>query len=231
MSAESAETPQILVHHLEASRSHRVCWLLEELELDYEVKLYKRDSNMRAPPELKAVHPLGKSPVVTVGELVLAESGAIVEEILDRYGEGRLRPEHGTPEAVQFRYWLHYAEGSLMPPLLVALITGQIRQAPVPFFLKPVMKQIAGQVDGAYTNGELEKAFSFVEAHLAQHPWFAGEAFTAADIQMSYPLEVGLERARMEDKAPSITAWLAKTRERPAWQRASERASPPTSPD
>ncbi len=223
--------PKIVVHHLEASRSHRLTWLLEELELPYEVKHYARDpKSMRAPPELREVHPLGKSPVITVDELVLAESGAIIEEVLERFGEGRLRPAPGTPEAVAYRYWLHYAEGSLMSPLLVALIIGQVRNAPVPFFIKPVVKQIAAKVDASYTNDELRRQFGYIEQHLGTHTWFAGEQFTGADIQMSYPLEVGLGRARLEEGTPNIEAWLARTRARPAWQRGAETGGPPVSP-
>ena len=223
--------PRVVLHHLEASRSHRIAWLLEELGVDYEIVHYLRDpKTMRAPAELRAIHPLGKSPVVTLDELVLAESGAIVEHVLDVFGEGRLRPAAGDAAMVPYRYWLHYAEGSLMSPLLVALILGQVRSAKLPFFVKPVAKGIADKVDANYTRPELERQFRYLEDHLAANAWFAGEAFTGADIQMSYPLEAGLERARLPFETPAIRAWLEKTRARPAWQRATEKAGPPVAP-
>ena len=136
--------PMLVVHHLENSRSQRVLWLLEELGLPYEIVHYKRDATtMMAPPELLAVHPLGKSPVITDGETTVAETGAIVEYILAQYGDGRLLPALGTPEALRYRYWLHFAEGSAMPPLLLTLIFDRIANAPMPFFIKPVARGIS----------------------------------------------------------------------------------------
>ena len=181
------------VHHLENSRSHRIVWLMEELELPYELKIYKRHpKTMRAPEDLKAVHPLGKSPVVTIDDVVLAESGAILEELASGTA---LCPEPGTEAYRRYLYWLHYAEGSLMPPLLVALVTSKIRTAKVPFFVKPIASGIVDKIDGQFTNDELDKSFGWCESTLAKQPWFAGDEFSAADIQMSYPLEVGRIRA------------------------------------
>lgn len=216
--------PEITVHHLEYSRSTRILWLLEELDVPYALKVYPRDAKTsRAPTELRALHPLGKAPVVTVDDLVLAESGAILEHLVDTLGDGSLRPAAGTPEAVQCRYWLHFGEGSLMPPLLLALIFGKLRSAKAPFFIKPIITGIADKVDGQFTNAELERLFGFIEQHLGQHAWFAGEALSIADVQMSYPVEAGLGRARLSAGHPNIDAWLARIHARPAYQRALEK--------
>lgn len=215
----------IVVHHLERSRSHRVLWLLEELELPYELVAYARDpKTMRAPPELAAIHPLGRSPLVTIDGVVLAESGAILEELVERFGGGRLRPE--APDALrQLRFWMHYAEGSLMPPLLVQLIVDKLRTAPVPFFLKPVTRSIAGHMQGAYSGPEIARHLRFVDDALAGRTWFLGDALTAADIQMSFPLEAASVRADL-DGHPNIAAWLARARARPAYARAVARGGP-----
>lgn len=219
----------LTVHHLEQSRSHRVLWMLEELGLQYDMTLYRRDpKTMRAPADLKAVFPLGRAPVVTIGDTVtLAESGAILEFFADH--TGRLRPEPGTPAFQQYRFFMHYAEGSLMPPLLVALITGKLRSGPLPFFIKPIAKTIANKIDGSFTHGEFKTHFGFVEQTLSEQPYFAGDAFSAADIQMSYPVFAGLERARLGD-VPNLRDWWARMNERPAFKRAEARGGPIASP-
>ena len=213
----------ITVHHLENSRSQRVLWLLEELGTPYTVKRYARNpKTMLAPPELKAVHPLGKSPVIDDNGTVVAESGAIVEYLCDVHGGGRLKPAPGTPEARRYTYWLHFAEGSLMPPLLVALIFAKVRGAKVPFFVKPIVKGIAAQVHKAYIDPNVTSLLAFMEAELAQREWFAGDAFTAADVQMSYPLEAAAAgRAGFTAQShPKLHAWLMRCQARPAYQRA-----------
>jgi glutathione S-transferase len=217
--------PDVVVHHLERSRSHRVLWLLEELGVEYRMKVYQRDpKTMRAPPELARIHPLGKAPVVTVDGDVLAESGAIVDELVDRFGNGRLRPEPGTDAFRRYRFWLHYAEGSFSPPLLVKLLCSKVRTAPVPFFVKPIAKEIAGKVDDNFTNPELVKHFAFIEAELAKSKWFAGDELSAADVQMSFPMEASMMRATGE--RPRMQAWLDAVRARPAYQRAIEKGGP-----
>ena len=220
----------ITVHHLENSRSQRVLWLLEELGLDYAVKRYARDrQTMLAPPELRAVHPLGKSPVITEGELTVAESGAIVEYLLDEHDpEGRLRPKPRTPEGRRFTYWLHFAEGSLMPPLLVALIFAKVRSAQVPFFVKPILKGITAQVHKAYIDPNVSSLLAFMEAELATRAWFAGDEFTAADVQMSYPVEAAAAgRAGFTAQShPKLHQWLQRCQARPAYQRALEAGGP-----
>jgi glutathione S-transferase len=217
----------IVVHHLENSRSQRVLWLLEELGLPYEVRLYKRDpGTMLAPPALRQVHPLGKSPVVSDGEVTVAESGAIVEYLLDRYGEGRLRPAAGSAERRRFTYWLHFAEGSAMPPLLLKLVFDQVRKAKVPFFIKPVVKGIADKVGSALIEPQIAAQLAFMEAELGPRRWFAGNEFSAADVQMSFPLEAAAARAGLDARFPKLTDWLARIHARPAYARALDKGGP-----
>jgi glutathione S-transferase len=214
----------LTLHHLEKSRSHRILWLFEELGVDYEMKIYRRDEAFRADPALRGVHPLGKSPVVTDDGVVLAETGAIIEEVLERFGKGRLVPEPGSPAHTQYRYFLHYAEGSLMPPLLVRLIFDRIGHAKVPFFLKPVVRRIVDQVEDNYTRPEIGTHSRFLDGTLADREWFAGDEFTAADIQMSYPVSALLQRGcPAEDESHRLREWLQRIRARPAFQRALEK--------
>jgi glutathione S-transferase len=211
--------PMITLHHLENSRSQRILWLLEELELPYQVKRYARNpETLQAPPELMQVHPLGKSPVITEDGVTVAESGAIIEYLLDRHGQGRLRPPPGTPERLRFTYWLHFAEGSAMPFLLLKLVFDKVRSAPVPFFIKPIVKGLAAKVTGSFIAPNLERQAAYIEAELRARPWFAGDEFSAADIQMSYPLEATAARTQLA--AGAITDWLARIHARPAYQRA-----------
>lgn len=185
----------LIVHHLNNSRSQRILWLLEELGVPYEIKFYERDKEtMLAPASLKKIHPLGKSPVVTDGETVLAESGAIIEYLVDKYGEGKFKPKAGTPEALRYTYWLHYAEGSAMPPLLLSLVFMKIETAPMPFFIKPIAKTISAKVKKDFTKPQLKTHFDYIESELTKNKWFAGSEFSAADIQMSFPLEAAKAR-------------------------------------
>ena len=161
----------ITVHHLNNSRSQRILWLLEELALPYEIKRYQRDpQTLLAPPELRRIHPLGKSPVITDGELTLAESGAIIEYLADRYGQGRLLPAPGTPERVRSSYWLHYAEGSAMPPLLLKLVFSRLPRSPAPFFIKPVLRGIAGKAQRVFIDPQLKTHLDYLEGELARTP-------------------------------------------------------------
>lgn len=215
----------ITVHHLNNSRSQRVLWLLEELELPYEIVHYQRDpKTMLAPPTLRAVHPLGKSPVVTTDEgLTLAESGAVVETLIERYGNGRLAPAAGTTEALRYRYWLHYAEGSAMPPLLLKLMFDQIEKAKMPFFAKPIAKAIAGKAKAAFIMPNIKSHLDFMEGELGKSKWFAGNAFSGADIQMSFPVEAALARGGLDASRPKLMAYLERIHTRPAYMRALER--------
>lgn len=214
----------ITVHHLNNSRSQRILWLLEELGLPYDLKRYERNpETMLAPPSLRQVHPLGKSPVVTDGDRTLAESGAIVEYLVDRYGNGRLIPASDTPERLRYTYWLHYAEGSAMPPLLIKLIFDKVEHSPMPFFAKPIARRIVSRVKDSFIHPQIKQHLDFMEAELGKTTWFAGEEFTAADIQLSFPLEAAAARAGLNASRPKLMAFLDRIHTRPAYQKALER--------
>ncbi|CAM4067797.1 glutathione S-transferase [Kerstersia similis] len=219
----------ITLHHLEHSRSQRIIWLLEELELEYQIQHYARDPDTHlAPAALLAIHPLGKAPVLTDGDAVIAESGAIIEYLTDRHGgDHGLRPDPGTPEALRWTYWLHFAEGSMMPPLLVEFIFRRVRKADMPFFARPIAERIADSVEEAFVHPNLERQLAFMESELAQRDWFAGDAFSAADIQLSFPLEAAAARDWLTpEQHPRLLDWLARIHARPAYQRARERGGP-----
>ena len=211
----------IKVHHLADSRSQRVLWLLEELGLDYEIIRYERDpQTMLAPASLRAIHPLGKSPVIEDGGVVVAETGAVVEYLLDTYDvDGKLRPERGTEAGRQYTYWLHYAEGSAMPPLLLKLIFGQLpKRAPV--IVRPLVQSISAKANAAFIGPQVKTHVDWQESALSKTGWFAGEAFSAADIMMSFPLEAAAARAVTRTDYPNIDRFLSAIHSRPAWVRA-----------
>jgi glutathione S-transferase len=212
----------IIVHHLENSRSQRILWLLEELGIPYELKRYARDpATMLAPATLRAVHPLGKSPVITDGGQTIAESGAIVEYLVGRYGGGRLVPPPDTPERLRYTYWLHYAEGSAMPPLLLKLIFERMPNGPMPGLMRPLVRRIAGRVLQSFVNPQITTHLNYLEGELARSAWFAGDAFTAADIQMSFPLEAAAARGGLDDASrPKLWSYLERIHARPAYLRA-----------
>ena len=214
----------ITLHHLNNSRSQRIVWLLEELGLPYEIKRYQRDAKtMLAPPELRAIHPLGKSPVITDGDLTVAESGAIIEYLIERYGQGRLIPPAGTPERLRYTYWLHFAEGSAMPPLLLKLIFDKIETSPMPFFIKPIAKGIAGKVKKSFIAPRIAENLDHMEAELGKARWFAGEEMSGADIQVSFVLEACAARGGLNASRPRLMAFLQRIHALPAYQRALER--------
>jgi glutathione S-transferase len=216
----------LTVHHLNHSRSQRVLWLLEELEVPYEIKRYERDAaTLLAPAALRQVHPLGKSPVVTDGALTVAESGAIVEYVLERHGQGRLAPAPGSDARRRFTYWLHYAEGSLMPLLVMKLVFAQVGKARAPFFVRPLIRAIVRKVNRGYLDRELKLHLDFLEGELGAGAWFAGDAFSAADIQMSFPVEAAFVRGD-GSAHPRLRDWLARIHARPAYRRALERGGP-----
>jgi glutathione S-transferase len=217
----------IIVHHLNNSRSQRVLWLLEELGVPYEVKRYERDATtMLAPPALLAVHPLGKSPVIVDDTVTVAESGAIIEYLVDRYGGGRLIPPAETPERLRYTYWLHYAEGSAMPPLLLKLVFDRVENSPAPWPISAIARRIAGTVQSTFIGPQLKKHLDYMEAELDAHTWFAGEQFTAADVQMSFPLEAAASRAGLNVSRPRLIAFLNRIHARDAYKRALERGGP-----
>ncbi|HUA88873.1 MAG TPA: glutathione S-transferase [Steroidobacteraceae bacterium] len=210
----------LTVHHLNSSRSHRVLWLLEELGLPYELRKYQRDPNTwLAPAELKRIHPLGKSPVITDGPHTVAESGAIIEYLLDAYGPKDLRPAPGTAERLRYNYWLHYAEGSAMPPLVLKFIFQRLPEGPVPRLLRPLVRAIARGAQRSYIDPQLALHVGFWEEALGTDPWFAGPAFSAADIQMSFPVEAAAARSGITP-GPNLSAFLGRIRARAAYQRA-----------
>ncbi len=220
----------LTVHHLNNSRSQRVLWLLEELELPYAVQRYERDATtMRAPQALKAVHPLGKSPVLTDAAdaadvvVTVAETGAIVEYVLETYAAGRLRPAAGTAAARQFSYWMHFAEGSAMTPLLFKLVFGRILESPMPFFAKPIARGIVGQVMASFIEPSLKLQLDFMESALQAAPWFCGEAFSAADIMLSFPLEAAALRGGLGETRPNLRSFLERIHARPAYRAALSR--------
>ena len=223
----------LTVHHLETSRSQRILWLLEELGVPYELKVYRRDAATRlAPPELKAIHPLGKSPVVTDDGEVIAESGAIIEYLVEKYGAlgqgelAHLEPPRGTPGYRQCRYWMHYAEGSLMNWLVMKLVFVTIPKRPMPFFAKPIARGISEKVQAQLVDPNLKAALAFIEDHLSRHRWFAGNEITMADFQMSFAVEALLSRATGTGRHPHLDAYHARMRARPAYQRAEGKGGP-----
>lgn len=202
--------------------------MLEELGVPYALELYKRDpETMLADPALRRVHPLGKSPVVTDDGNVLAESGAILEYLVEKYGEGRFIPASGTPERLRYRFWMHYAEGSAMPPLLMRLVFEQVKTK-APFLVRPIAKGIAASVTKMFIGPQLKTHYGFVEEELGKSTWFAGEELTAADMQMSYAIEASLARGGIRGlgERPNTQRWLERVRARPAYQRALEKGGP-----
>ncbi len=217
----------LTVHHLEHSRSQRILWLLEELGVDYEIKAYKRDPETSlAPPDMRDVHPLGKAPMISDGDITVAESGAIIEYLMDTYDDGTLRPSVGTPERRTWTYWLHYAAGSFMPLMILSLIIGRIETAKMPFFVKPIAKGIAGKVRQGYLDQNVNRHLDFMESTLEKSSWFAGENLSAADIQMSFALEAAEVRTNLKAEYPKLAEFLERIRARPAYQRALEKGGP-----
>lgn len=220
----------IHVHHLEKSRSHRILWLLEALELDYEVVVYQRDSKtQQAPSSLKKIHPLGKSPVITDGDLTIAESGAIIDYLVQRYGQGRFQPSLEEAAAwVDYRYWLHYAEGSLMPLLVMQLVFAQIPKQS-PWLIKPLAKGISGTVSKRFLTPQINQHLTFINQHLLANGNFAGPWPSGADIQMSFPLQA-VAAVRSLERYPAIAAFVSRIEQDAAWQRVVDRAGPLTMP-
>jgi glutathione S-transferase len=223
----------ITVHHLETSRSQRVLWLLEELGLPYELKIYKRNPVTRlAPPELKKIHPLGKSPVITDGDLVVAESGAILEYLAERYGAqaqgeaANLVTQAGTPEHMQARFWMHFAEGSLMNWLVMKLVFMTIPKQPMPFFVRPIARALCDKVQKQLIDPNVNTSTAFIEDHLGKHTWFAGERLTLADFQMSFAVCALMSRAGDAARAPKLAAYVKRMEARPAYQRALAKGGP-----
>jgi glutathione S-transferase len=215
----------LTVHHLNQSRSQRVLWALEELEQPYQIVRYQREKTMLAPDSLKKIHPLGKSPVLQDGELILAESGAILEYLQETYdSQQRFKPQAPSMRQ-QYRFWLHYAEGSLMPLLLMKLVFGSLGKPPVPFGFRTIGKALGNGIQKAWLNKQIATHAGFIESELAQRPWFAGEEPSMADVQMSFPVFALVARGGIDD-LPHTKAWLKRVEARPAWQRAIQKGGP-----
>jgi glutathione S-transferase len=215
----------IVVHHLENSRSQRVLFMLEELGLEYEIIRYARDPDTQlAPPELARIHPLGHSPVITDGARTVAESGAILEYLAETYGGGRFVPPAGTEDRLRYTYFMHFAEGSAMPWLLLKLVfTTLPRKAPL--LLRPLVSAISSGVNQKLVEPQLRSIFGFLEGELAERDYFAGGEFTAADVQMSFPLEAAASRMDM-GRYPRLARYVERLHARPAYGRALERGGP-----
>lgn len=214
----------ITVHHLENSRSQRILWLLEELGAEYELKCYGRDKiTSLAPPELLEIHPLGKSPVITDGDVTVAESGAIIDYLVHKFDVGRMLPADGSTERLAYNYWLHYAEGTFAPLMLVSLIIGRIETSPMPFFAKPIAKGIAGKVRRGFLDANVKRNLDFMESTLSESTWFCGEELTAADIQMSFAVEAAEVRTDLRQDYPQLASFLDRIRARPAYKVAIEK--------
>ncbi len=201
----------IVVHHLENSRSQRILWLLEELGLPYEVTIYKRSKVMAAPPEMKRIHPLGKSPIIEDGAIVVAETGAIIEYLVEKAG-GRLGPPVDAAEARRYRFFMHYAEGSVMTALLMRMVIGMI--------------PLLGRAGKKMFQPMIDTHLNYIEAELVGSPWFAGQTFTAVDTMMSFPLEFAASKADGLRGHPATAVWLDKIHARPAYRAALERGGP-----
>ena len=214
----------VVVHHLEDSRSQRILWLLEELGVEYRIKRYERDAKTSLAPEsLRKIHPLGKSPVITDQGETYAESGVIIEYLARTYGNAQWAPAVDEAGYWQFAYWMHYAEGSLMPPLLLKLVFDRIRNGPGPFFIKPILRKIADEVDNRFINQQITTHFGYVDRHLAEHEWIAGDAISAADVQMSFPLEAALSQGTISEAYPAIGAYVERFQAREAYREALRR--------
>ena len=223
----------ITVHHLEMSRSQRVLWLLEELGLPYELKVYPRDPKTRlAPAALKQIHPMGKSPVITDGDLVVAESGAILEYLMERYAQPAAQADApaltqpGTPEHMRCRYWMHCAEGSLVNWRVMKLVFMTIPKQPMPFFVRPIARALCKQVQQRLIDPNVAGATAFIESHLSRNAWFAGERLTVADVQMSFAVSALMARGDQAARCPAIAAYVRKMEARPAYQRALAKGGP-----
>ena len=214
----------VVVHHLEDSRSQRILWLLEELGVEYRIKRYERDEKTSLAPEaLRKVHPLGKSPIITDQGETYAESGVIVEYLARTYGDGQWAPSVDDDRYWQFAYWMHYAEGSLMPPLLLRLVFDRLRTGPAPFFIRPILRKIADEVDNRFINAQIATHFGYVDRHLAEHEWFVGDDISAADIQMSFPLEAAVSQGIISEAYPAVIDYVERCQSREAYREALRR--------
>ncbi len=213
----------ITVHHLEKSQSIRILWLLEELGVDYLIQHYKRDKKtLLAPPELRKLHRVGTSPIITDDDVVLPESNAIFQYILDKHGNKGLVPQPGSAERVRYLYWLHAAQGSIVPLMYMQLVFSRLKGR-VPWPLKPAMKMVDAQTNKSFLQPKLNNILAQIESDLSESTWFAGEQFSVADIAMGYCLEVAEVRCGMDARYPNAQSYLSRMRARPAYKKAQEK--------
>jgi len=220
--------PKITLVWLEQSRAQRIVWLLEEMGLDYEVKAYKRTKQFLAPEDLKQYHPLGKAPIVIVDGQTLAESGFIIEYLIDKFAPQFKPSDPESPEFIKYKHLMYYTEGSLMTYMVLALVVSRIRTSPVPFFIKPITGRIADQLSNSFVNPNLLSNYDYLETLLKDQSYFAGQELTGADIMLAYPIENAQERIGgwyNKEKYPNLYAWLERIRERPAYKRANDKIS------
>jgi glutathione S-transferase len=204
-----------------------VLWFLEELGVPYEITTYDRDpKTLLAPESLQRVHPLGKSPVITDDGKTIAESGAILEYLVEKYGNGRFVPPKDTQAFMDYRYFMHYAEGSLAPFLVLKLVFKRIETGPIPFFAKPIARAISKKVNAQFIDPNLKRHVEFLNDRLSKHTWFAGDEFTAADVQMSFPAEAAVARAQGVADVSKLEDFVKRFKARPGFQKAIDRAGP-----
>lgn len=213
----------LTVHHLENSRSQRILWLLEEMGVEYDIKRYGRDKETSlAPPELIEIHPLGKAPVITDDGLTVAESGAIIEYLVNKYDDGSMLPAEGTAERLAYTYWLHYAESSLMPLMLLSLVMNRV-ETKSPFLIRPITRKLFDGVRASYLNPNLKRHLNWMESTLGESTWFCGDRFSAADCQMSFAIDAAEVRTDLRVEYPHLAAFLDRIRSRPAYKAALDR--------
>lgn len=216
----------VVVHHLNNSRSQRILWMLEELGIDYRIEHYARDKKtMLAPDSLKKIHPLGKSPVITDGDITVAETGAIIEYLASTYGSNMV-PAAGSAEHRDYTYWMHYAEGSLMPYLVMTLVCDKIKTSPMPFFIRPIAKRIADGIMDGFVTPNLSNHLAFLEAHLAEREWFVGDSISGADVQMIFPLEAATQRGKQMSQYPNISAYVKRIHALATYQSGLQKGGP-----
>lgn len=210
----------LVLHHLNNSRSQRILWLLEELQVDYTLKTYQRDAVTNlAPAQLKLVHPLGRAPVITDGDVTLAESGAIIKYIATQYGNGDVFSELSEAEKQQLSFWMHFAEGTFMPPLVTKMVLEKGKAKASPFFIKFIVEKFVDAVMNAYFGPNIKANIEYVERHLTSNTWFLGDKLSSADFQMSFPLEAIVAR-QGKQVFPAITAFVERVHSRDAYKRA-----------
>jgi len=219
----ASKVPSITLYWLNESRADRILFLLEELEVPYVIEKFERGSDKLAPTALKKIHPLGKSPVIKDGNKVVAESGFIIDYMIDKYGKYKHLKPVNEDDLFHYNYYLHYIEGTLMPILVMKFVFLNL-QKQAPWIVKPIVNGICNKIDTLYLGPNTKTHLDFLEGELAQRTWLAGEQFSGADIQASFALEMLLQRSNYQPRdKPNLTRYINAMRERPAYKRALEK--------